>query len=205
MDYKDYIREEYCDVYVQERDNLEDRLIEAKYNLLFLKMVHERSEFYRNNHNITEKFEIMVIMRRIYVTVAWELALQIKAFTNDNAKDSLTINKLQNKICQYIKPEKKEEYKNLIRPITKASAWKNCIKIVSNISDYRNKIVGHNIINTPELTFDINEADFVISQYEDLFKVLSFQNKRYAERVTDLNNEKANFITIFLDALLPQH
>lgn len=45
MDYKDYIREEYCDVYVQERDNLEDRLIEAKYNLLFLKMVHERSEF----------------------------------------------------------------------------------------------------------------------------------------------------------------
>lgn len=54
------------------------------------------------------------------------------------------------------------------------------INIVCGEAIYRNKIVGHNIINTPELTFDINEADFVISQYEDLFKVLSFQNKRYA-------------------------
>lgn len=53
------------------------------------------------------------------------------------------------------------------------------INIVCGEAIYRNKIVGHNIINTPELTFDINEADFVISQYEDLFKVLSFQNKRY--------------------------
>lgn len=78
------------------------------------------------------------------------------------------------------------------------------INIVCGEAIYRNKIVGHNIINTPELTFDINEADFVISQYEDLFKVLSFQNKDMQE-VTDLNNEKANFITIFLDALLPQH
>lgn len=78
------------------------------------------------------------------------------------------------------------------------------INIVCGEAIYRNKIVGHNIINTPELTFDINEADFVISQYEDLFKVLSFQNKRYAGSA-DLNNEKANFITIFLDALLPQH
>ena len=39
MDYKDYIKEEYCDAYVQKRDNLADRLIEAKYNLLFLNMV----------------------------------------------------------------------------------------------------------------------------------------------------------------------
>ena len=38
MDYKDYIKAEYCDAYVQERDNLADRLIEAKYNLLFLNM-----------------------------------------------------------------------------------------------------------------------------------------------------------------------
>ena len=42
MDYKDYIKAEYCDAYVQERDNLADRLIEAKYNLLFLNMVYER-------------------------------------------------------------------------------------------------------------------------------------------------------------------
>ena len=42
------------------------------------------------------------------------------------------------------------------------------INIVCGEAIYRNKIVGHNIINTPELTFDINEADFVISQYEDL-------------------------------------
>ena len=32
-----------------------------------------------------------------------------------------------------------------------------------SISDYRNKVVGHNIANAPKLTFDINEADFVLS------------------------------------------
>ena len=92
MDYRDYIKENYRDAYVQERDNLADRLIEAKYNLLFLRMVHERSEAYRNN-DITERFGIMFIIRRIYITVAWELALQIKAFTDDNDRDCLTVNK----------------------------------------------------------------------------------------------------------------
>ena len=37
MDYKDYIKAEYCDAYVQERDNLADRLIEAKYKFAVLK------------------------------------------------------------------------------------------------------------------------------------------------------------------------
>ena len=31
MNYKDYIKDEYCDIYVRERDNLADRIIEAKY------------------------------------------------------------------------------------------------------------------------------------------------------------------------------
>lgn len=35
------------------------------------------------------------------------------------------------------------------------------INIVCGEAIYRNKIVGHNIINTPELTFDINEADLL--------------------------------------------
>lgn len=35
MNFKDYIKQEYYDEYINERENLEDRLIEAKYNLLF--------------------------------------------------------------------------------------------------------------------------------------------------------------------------
>ena len=39
MNFKDYIKQEYYDEYINERENLEDRLIEAKYNLLFLRMM----------------------------------------------------------------------------------------------------------------------------------------------------------------------
>lgn len=203
MDYRDYIKEEYCDTYIKERDNLADRLIEAKYNLLFLKMVYERNELYRNNHGIAERFEIRVIIRRIYITVAWELALQIKAFTDDNNRDCLTVTKLKNSIFRYIKSEKKQEYYNLIGAVTQTSDWNNCSKLVSHISDYRNKVVGHNILNAPELTFDINDADFVISQYEKVFNVLSFQNETFKKRVADLDDEKVTFITAYLDAVLP--
>lgn len=203
MDYRDYIKEEYCDAYVQERDNLANRLIEAKYNLLFLKMVHERSEACSNNNDVTERFEIRVIIRRIYITVAWELALQIKAFTDDNAKDCLTVNKLKNNIFRYIRDEKRQEYYDSLGEITQTLDWNDCIKLVSSISDYRNKIVGHNFLNAPPLTFDINDADFVISQYEKVFNVLSFQNEIYAERAADLDDEKARFITAYLDAVLP--
>lgn len=202
MDYRDYIKENYRDAYVQERDNLADRLIEAKYNLLFLRMVHERSEAYRNN-DITERFGIMFIIRRIYITVAWELALQIKAFTDDNDRDCLTVNKFKNNIFRYIRDEKRHEYYDSLGVITKTLDWKDCNKLVSNISDYRNKVVGHNIVNAPKLTFDINDADFVISQYEKIFNVLSFQNEIYAKRVADLDDEKASFITAYLDAVLP--
>ncbi len=41
MDFKDYIKEKYYDAYVQEKENLADRIIEAKYNLLFLKMMYD--------------------------------------------------------------------------------------------------------------------------------------------------------------------
>lgn len=203
MDYRDYIKVEYCDAYVHERDDLADRLIEAKYNLLFLKMTHERSEIYRNNNAIRERFEISVIVRRIYITVAWELALQIKAFTDDNTRDCLTVNKFKNNIFKYIRDEKRQEYYDSLGVITRTLDWNKCNKLVSRISDYRNKVVGHNIINAPKLTFDINDADFVISQYEKVFNVLSFQNEIYAKRVADLDDEKASFITAYLNAVLP--
>lgn len=106
MDYRDYIKEEYCDAYVQERDNLTDGLIDAKCNLLFLKMCIERDEIYRNN-NLKKKNGIDLIVKKIYITVAWQLALQIKAFTDDNDKDCLTVNKFKNNIFKYIKEEKK--------------------------------------------------------------------------------------------------
>ena len=202
MNFKDYIKQEYYDEYINERENLEDRLIEAKYNLLFLRMMHERSEVYRKS-NATSREEIRIVLRRIYITVAWELALQIKAFTDDNDKDCITINKFKNNIFKYIKDEKKQEYYRALGEITKTLEWNECRKIVSSISDYRNKVVGHNIANAPKLTFDINEADFVVSQYERLFNILIFQNEKYAERVADLNDEKANFITAYLDAVLP--
>lgn len=202
MNFKDYIKQEYYDEYINERENLEDRLIEAKYNLLFLRMMHERSEVYRKS-NATSREEIRIVLRRIYITVAWELALQIKAFTDDNDKDCITINKFKNNIFKYIKDEKKQEYYRSLGEITKTLEWNECRKIVSSISDYRNKVVGHNIANAPKLTFDINEADFVVSQYERLFNILIFQNEKYAARVADLNDEKANFITAYLDAVLP--
>lgn len=50
MNFKDYIKQEYYDEYINERENLEDRLIEAKYNLLFLRMMYERSEVYRKSN-----------------------------------------------------------------------------------------------------------------------------------------------------------
>ncbi|WP_368276827.1 hypothetical protein [Coprococcus sp. RTP21204st1_G4_RTP21204_210225] len=203
MDYKDYIKEEYCDAYVQERDNLADRLIEAKYNLLFLNMVYERDVAYRNSNDRTERFEIRVILRRIYITVAWELVLQIKAFTDDNDKDCLTVNKFKNNIFKFIKDKKKQEYYNSLGAIRNEADRNTCNKLVAHISEYRNKIVGHNMLDSPKLTFDIRDADFVISQYEKVFNVLSFQNERYAERVADLADEKARFIEKYLDAVLP--
>ena len=203
MDYKDYIKEEYCDAYVQERDNLADRLIEAKYNLLFLNMVYERDVAYRNSNDRTERFEIRVILRRIYITVAWELVLQIKAFTDDNDKDCLTVNKFKNNIFKFIKDKKKQEFYNSLGAIRNEADRNTCNKLVAHISEYRNKIVGHNMLDSPKLTSDIRDADFVISQYEKVFNVLSFQNERYAERVADLADEKARFIEKYLDAVLP--
>ena len=203
MDYKDYIKEEYCDAYVQKRDNLADRLIEAKYNLLFLNMVYERDVAYRNSNDSTERFEIRIILRRIYITVAWELVLQIKAFTDDNDKDCLTVNKFKNNVFKFIKDEKKQEYYDSLGAIRNEAARNTCNKLVACISEYRNKIVGHNMIDSPKLTFDIRDADFVISQYEKVFNVLNFQNERYAERVADLADEKARFIEKYLDAVLP--
>lgn len=203
MDYKDYIKEEYCDAYVQKRDNLADRLIEAKYNLLFLNMVYERDVAYRNSNDSTERFEIRIILRRIYITVAWELVLQIKAFTDDNDKDCLTVNKFKNNVFKFIKDEKKQEYYDSLGAIRNEADRNTCNKLVACISEYRNKIVGHNMIESPKLTFDIRDADFVISQYEKVFNVLNFQNERYAERVADLADEKARFIEKYLDAVLP--
>lgn len=203
MDYKDYIKEEYCDAYVQKRDNLADRLIEAKYNLLFLNMVYERDVAYRNSNDSTERFEIRIILGRIYITVAWELVLQIKAFTDDNDKDCLTVNKFKNNVFKFIKDEKKQEYYDSLGAIRNEADRNTCNKLVACISEYRNKIVGHNMIDSPKLTFDIRDADFVISQYEKVFNVLNFQNERYAERVADLADEKARFIEKYLDAVLP--
>ena len=203
MNYKDYIKDEYCDIYVRERDNLADRIIEAKYNLLFLTMAHKRSEIFNSTHYVTERFEIGVILRRIYITVAWELALQIKAFTEDNDKDTLTVNKLKNHIFKYLKDEKKQEVFDEIGSITKIDDWNTASETVSRISDYRNQIVGHNIFNSPKLTFDIEEAQFVILQYEKLFKVLSFHDSAYIKRVKNTDDEMTDYIKIFLDALLP--
>lgn len=203
MNYKDYIKEEFCDIYVQERDNLTNRLIEAKYNLQFLKMTYERGELYCQSHESTDNFEIRVILRRIYVTVAWELALQIKAFTDDTAADTLTISKLQNKMFTYLKDDKKQELYDNIGTVVKSEKWNDCKKIVNGISDYRNKIVGHNIFNPPELYFSIVEAEQVIMVYESLFKVLVFNDASYIKRANDIDGETKNFIKAYLDAVLP--
>ena len=57
--------------------------------------LYERDVAYRNSNDSTERFEIRIILRRIYITVAWELVLQIKAFTDDKEKDCLTVDKFK--------------------------------------------------------------------------------------------------------------
>lgn len=174
-----------------------DRLIEAKYNLQFLKMVHERSEIYRQKHDVTESFEIRVILWRIHVTVVWELALQIKAFTDDTTSDTLTVSKLQNKMFAYLMEDKKQEIYDNIGTVVKSIEWNDCKKIVDDISDYRNLIVGHNIFNPPELYFNINEAERVILVYESLFKELAFNDASYIERSNNIEDEMQSFINIY--------
>ena len=203
MDYKEFIKEECQDIYIKQRDNLADRIIEAKYNLQFLKMGYERNELYHQNHDVTERFEIGVILRRIYVTVAWELALQIKAFTDDTASDTLTVSKLQKIMFTYLKEDKRQTVYDSIGTVVKSPEWNDCKKIVNVISDYRNQIVGHNIFNPPELYFNINDAERVILVYESLFKELAFNDASYIERANDIEDEMQSFIKIYLDALLP--
>ena len=111
--------------------------------------------------------------------------------------------KFKNNIFKFIKDKKKQEYYNSLGAIRNEADRNTCNKLVAHISEYRNKIVGHNMLDSPKLTFDIRDADFVISQYEKVFNVLSFQNERYAERVADLADEKARFIEKYLDAVLP--
>ena len=111
--------------------------------------------------------------------------------------------KFKNNIFRYIKDEKKQEYYDSLGAIKKELDRSTCDKLVARISEYRNKIVGHNMLDSPKLTFDIRDADFVISQYEKIFKVLNFQNESYVKRVADLDDEMASFITAYLDAVLP--
>lgn len=205
MDYRDYIKQEHCGTYVQERENLADRLIEAKYNLLFLKMAHQRDVAYRNRNNYArERFEIRFILKRIYTTIAWELSVQIKAFIDDDGKECLTINKFKNNIYNYyLKIEKRQEYCALLKTINEELKKNACNEIVKAVSNYRNKIVAHNVLNSPDLTFNISDADTVISQYEKMFSILSFQNETYMKRVSDLYDEKREFIVAYLDAVLP--
>ena len=135
--------------------------------------------------------------------MVWELVLQIKAFTDDKEKDCLTVDKFKNNIFRYIKDEKKQEYYDSLGAIKKEIDRSACDKLVARISEYRNKIIGHNMLDSPKLTFDIHDADFVISQYEKIFKVLNFQNESYVKRVADLDDEMASFITAYLDVVLP--
>ena len=115
----------------------------------------------------------------------------------------MTVNKFKNNVFKFIKDEKKQEYYDSLGAIRNEADRNTCNKLVACISEYRNKIVGHNMIDSHKLTFDIRDADFVISQYEKVFNVLNFQNERYAERVADLADEKARFIEKYLDAVLP--
>lgn len=99
--------------------------------------------------------------------------------------------------------DKKQEIYDNIGTVVKSIEWNDCKKIVDDISDYRNLIVGHNIFNPPELYFNINEAERVILVYESLFKELAFNDASYIERSNNIEDEMQSFINIYLDALLP--
>lgn len=200
---KEYIKIECLDQYEKEKNNLADILIGSKYNLKFLQMALQQSDLYAQNHKLTERIEIRSILKRIYITFAGTLILQIKQFADDNQLDTMTISKFQNNIFKYIKEEKKQEYYDQVGLITKTEEWKKCKSIVSKFSIFRNEVLGHNLIDIPNITIDINELTLVVSEYDKLFRVLSFQDADYLERSEDIDNCTADFMKIFFDELLP--
>ncbi len=200
---KEYIKYEFLVQYEKEMKNLADILIGAQYNLKFLQLAFQQSELYAQNHKLDERFEIRTILRRIHITVAGMLIMQIKQFADDNQHDTVTISKFQNNIFKYIKEEKKQEYFEQVGLITKTEKWKNCKSIVSKFSLFRNEVLAHNLMDVPYIEIDINEAALVVSEYDKLFRVLSFQDSDYLERSNDINNCTADFMKIFFDELLP--
>lgn len=197
----DYIKSDYENEYLLERENLSDRIIEAQYNMLFLEAVCNKRDNYKEE-DLTNKFEILIVLKRIYISVVWELVMQIKAYIDDNDKDTLTIEKFKNKvISSYIIEEKKEEVLEGLAKLKWKSNKQQRQIYIEAISEYRNKIVCHNFKHSPALSMDIRWMRIVIDDSIELLEYLNFGDVEFQERLKDLQDEKKAFIDLFLSKL----
>ena len=200
---QEYIKAECLENYEKEKNNLANILIGAQYNLKFLQLAIQQSELYSQNHDVCERLEMRSILKRIHITVANTLILQIKQFADDNKPDTMTISKFKNNIFGYIKEEKKQELYEQVGLIIKTVEWKNCQGVISKLSVFRNEILAHNLMDYPYMEVDINEVSLVVSEYDKLFRILSFQDSEYLERSEDIDKCTTDFMKIFFDTLLP--
>lgn len=203
MNCKEYIKENYEEQYIKERDYIADRLIEAKFDFLFLKKANEMCKNKMVEDLSDEEIGIRFTLRQIYVSLMWQLAIQIKALTDDTGEDVLDLEEFKNNVVRlYVRDEKVDEVQSSLRQL----GWKVNRALlerkIKSVSDYRNKIVGHNFLNMPELTFSLADIEYIIENASELLQYLYFGESTLVERQKDLETEKIEFIENFLNRLL---
>lgn len=77
----DYIKSDYENEYLLERENLSDRIIEAQYNMLFLEAVCNKRDNYKEE-DLTNKFEILIVLKRIYAFICITNSHTTEAFAS---------------------------------------------------------------------------------------------------------------------------
>ena len=195
---EEYIKTEHIEDYLKQRENLEDRVIEAQYNRIFLDKILEKNKppFKQD----VQSFGIHYVLRRIYITIVWELVMQIYAITEDVDSDILTINQFKNRIIsEYIREEKKGEFINGLNLLKRNAINSDYYK---RIREYRNKIICHNFLEPPKLNMNVEWIRDVMNESIEKLEYLSLNDGNFKVRCVDLENEKKEFIDAFLDKLL---
>lgn len=201
MNCAEYIKKEFIEEYLLERENITDRILEAEYNMIFSETAVSKCEPYikQNKH---DESGVLFVMRRTYISIVWELILQIKAYVDDNDKDVLTIDKFKNNIMKkYLVDEKREEVENGLARLRWKTDKKQRMEYMKTISKYRNEIVAHNFKESPEMSMDIRWLRLIIDESIELLEYLYFGDNDFQRRLADVHNEKREFIENFLNRI----
>lgn len=201
MNYTDYIKKEHEEEYLKERDNLIDRILEAKYNMMFCETAVEKCEAFKKEDK-TDGVGVLVIARRIYITVAWELVMQIKAYVDDNEKDVLTIEKFKNNVIKrYLQNEKRTEVIEKLSKLQWKTNKKQRDEYIKSVSDYRNKIVCHNFKESPELSMNIEWLGSIIDESIELMEYLCFGDKVFRDGLENMKCEMKEFLDLYFNRI----